>query len=409
MLHRKHGAYSLYKKQTLKGEVWYVRFWDKSEGKYTLVRSTGIFVKGKKGRRNRADEAAREMLDDVIFNPSSKTFVQYLTDFWQPDSAYARECSLIDRKPLSLSYIKMNSGIVRLHIAPYKGFKGLYLPDITAGIIKDWMLWEIEGGVSGMRINKALQAMRVPVRYAISRDELKRDPFEKVKDAAVEQTEKGVLTKNEVMRLLELRNSNKTDHLAVLLGALCGMRLGEVRGLHWEDVQNDVIVIRHNWQDMEGIKAPKCNSGRTVPLPKAITEALKGMPRTSPLIFGRPDGKPLCNAYFRNAINRELSLIGIPGDWLSRKEEPPDYVNEQRSRNISFHSLRHTYVTLGLMAGILDIEMQALSGHKSMVMLRHYSHVNQVIDYGEAKKKLETALERDKKTAKKIKNLKKNA
>jgi len=90
MLHRKHGAYSLYKKRTAKGEVWYARFWDKSEGRYTLVRSTGIFVKGKKGRRNLADEVSREMLGDVIFNPSSKTFVNYLTDFWQTDSIYFR-------------------------------------------------------------------------------------------------------------------------------------------------------------------------------------------------------------------------------------------------------------------------------------------------------------------------------
>jgi integrase len=287
----------------------------------------------------------------------------------------------------------MNSGIIRLHVAPYKGFKGLYLPDVNAGVIRDWMLWEIEGGVSGIRINKALQAMRVPMRYAISRDELKRDPFEKVKEASVEQIEKGVLAKNEVIKLLEMRNGNKTDHLAVLLGVLCGMRLGEVRGLHWEDIQKDVITIRHNWQDMEGIKAPKFDSERTVPLPNAITAALKGMPRASALIFGRPDGKPLCNAYFRNALNRELSLVGIPGDWLSRKDKPPGYVNEQRSRNISFHSLRHTYVTLGRMAGISDIEIQVLAGHKSGAMMEHYSHVGQVIDYGAARKKMEAAFE----------------
>jgi len=54
------------------------------------------------------------------------------------------------------------------------------------------------------------------------------------------------------------------------------MRMGEVRGLRWEDVGDGLVRIRNNWIDGEGSKAPKCKGGairqnpRTVPLPSSI-------------------------------------------------------------------------------------------------------------------------------------------
>jgi hypothetical protein len=44
------------------------------------------------------------------------------------------------------------------------------------------------------------------------------------------------------------------------------------------------------------------------------------------------------------------------------------------------------------MAGINDLEIQALAGHKSGRMMDHYSHVPQVLDYNEVREKLEKAL-----------------
>jgi integrase len=53
------------------------------------------------------------------------------------------------------------------------------------------------------------------------------------------------------------------------------MRLGEVRDLLWGDIDPEagIIHIRHNWQDLEEIKAPKNGEPRDVPLPLAVKEA----------------------------------------------------------------------------------------------------------------------------------------
>ena len=47
--------FSLYEKQTKKGLVWYARFWNEKARKYTLTRSTEIYVEGKKKRRSEAE------------------------------------------------------------------------------------------------------------------------------------------------------------------------------------------------------------------------------------------------------------------------------------------------------------------------------------------------------------------
>jgi integrase len=397
---RYHAPFSLYQKQTKEGRVWYARFWNGRAGKYTVFRSTRVMVCGKKGRRWRAEESAWTMLREISFTVSDKSFIRYLSDFWKTDSAYVRENAAVNKKPLSAYYIKMNQDIVRIHLDPFPGFKPLSLSDIRAADIRDWMLWAAERGTSGARINKALQTMRVAVRYALIRGELDRDPFLKITPAAEEHEEKGILTRREAADLTGYTAGHADDHAAVMLGLLCGMRLGEVRGLHWTDIAADVIHIRHNWQDMEGIKGPKCGSERTVPLTGAAKKALDGIrargKNSDGLVFSsETSGKPRCCGYFRLALIRQLEGIGVTE-------------GEKNGRNISFHSLRHTYITLGRLAGISDMEIQALAGHRGAGMMHRYSHAAQVLDFDDAREKLHTGIAGGKKTQKKRKIPQKN-
>jgi integrase len=153
--------------------------------------------------------------------------------------------------------------------------------------------------------------------------------------------------------------------------------------------------VRHNWQNGDGLKGPKLDSYRDVPLPRPAALVLeayraeRGNPQTR-LVFEREkDGRPLCNGFFRLALSRELGNIGVKGVWTSLKEKPGEYVNEQKKRNITFHSLRHTFVSLMRLAGATDFEIQALAGHRSAQMMDRYSHPGQITDTGACRKKLE--------------------
>jgi integrase len=379
----KHAHFSLYKKRIGTRDYWYARYWNEREKRYSAHRATGVEAAGKKERRAEAEKIALEMLPGVCFNAADMDMLRYVKKFWQPDSPYFREHEKVYGHKLSASYSKTHLDVIRLHAEPYPPFAHIGIEKLTAALVRDWRLWLAERGVSGSRINRAAQAIRVPLRYAIERDEAKVDPFTKIPPAHEVKREKGVLTKNEVISLINAPIINARHRFAVLLGVLCGMRLGEVRGLHWKDIdpKAGIIHIRHNWQDMEGIKEPKCGSSRDVPLPEALREVTETCRKTAagPLVFGRKDGKPLCNGYFRLALARELAAAGI-GKVLSGGTVDD---SERRQRNITFHSLWHTFVSLARLAGIGDFQAQALAGHKSAAMMERYSHRGGVVEVAE--------------------------
>ena len=333
--------FTLYKKETQSGLVWYARFWDETTRRYAVTRSTGVHAEGKRQRRYEAEQAARDMLPGIRFMPKvlEKSFIQYVADFWLPDSPYVQECALVKKKPLAAAYINLHHEDVRRHIEPFPAFQGLGLRQITPGLIRDWMRWMAERGVKGGRINKVMQAMSVAVRYAVAREELERDPFKNIHEAPELRKEKGVLTSAEVVKLIGTLATDPRGRPAVLLGALCGLRLGEIRGLLWGDIGDGIITVRHNYVDDEGLKPPKSGSTGTVPFTGAVRAAIEEVRRVSlnpaPERFVmeslRCPGKPYAKSFFDDALKKELAAIGIPGEWRSvagRKSPPDGYVIE---------------------------------------------------------------------------------
>jgi integrase len=334
-----------------------------------------------------------------------------VADFWKDDSPYVRECALVKKKPLSRGYIKIHHDDVRRHLEPFPGFQCITLKTITAGHIRDWMTWASEQGLKGGRINKVMQAMSVAVHYAVDREELDRDPFKNIHEAPDIRKEKGVLTPAEVSAIIRAPVKDPRIRLAVLLGAHCGLRLGEVRGLRWGDIGDGIINVCHNWVDGEGLKAPKQGSAGMVPISESVQTAIDAARKLT--INPEPDafvmeslrcpGQPSCKTYFEDGLKEELAAIGIPGEWrplphkdrklkAEEKAPPVGYINEQKRRNLTFHGLRHTFVTLGRLAGLTDLEIQALARHKSGAMMDRYSHAAQVLDFAAMREKLEKAV-----------------
>jgi integrase len=90
----------------------------------------------------------------------------------------------------------------------------------------------------------------------------------------------------------------------------------------------------------------------------------------------RRRGEPVPARYCNRALEAELAAIGITHE-------------EQKRRNLTFHGLRHTFVTLGRLAGLTDAEIQALAGHAGGRMMENYSHVSDALDFAALKAKLD--------------------
>src|SRR6185437_13534267 len=141
--------------------------------------------------------------------------------------------------------------------------------------------------------------------------------------------EKHIMELNQIPRLLsELREPVRT---MVWLGLLTGLRIGEILGQRWKDVDLGTGQIRVTQAYYRGfIGSPKTkHSKRSVPLPQALQDELtrfRERSQTAPeeLVFHTASSKPYNDS---NLLHRELKPAGRKLDmpWLN------------------FHTLRRTH------------------------------------------------------------------
>jgi len=423
--------FTLYKVNSKNGTMWHARLWDEGLQKYAHSRTTGVLVEGKRQNRREAEDAARKLYEEFsvlppavsqpIQHPTSvknhhpqpapanlqkrtvanTPLIEYLFSFWTENSEYARFKRDVKNTALTPYYLKMNHEDIRRHVVPFPDFEGVTVGSLTKAILKRWMIWLAgrrktrvkkdgttidEGTISGRRANSVLQAVRVAVRWAFDNEEITADPFHKLGEVSENLKEKGVLSFDERNRLsdLPLTDKNYKSRLAMLLGSYCGLRRGEMRGLQWGDIADGLLTVQHNYIDGEGVKLPKYNSVRKVPITSAVQKVLDFAqvqantvdPKNYVLESPKNKGIPVSNNFFRDRVEIELLSLGITE-------------TEQTERVLSCHSLRHTFITLAQLSGIPEVEVQALAGHKNAAITKKYTHVPQVIDFNAARKKLE--------------------
>ena len=162
----------------------------------------------------------------------------------------------------------------------------------------------------------------------------------------------------------------------VLLGALCGLRRGEVTALRWRAVDfaaGQLAIVESTEQTHGGTRAKETKSGRArrVALPTIVVEELRrqrvrqaeellklGVRLTDDdHVFAQADGMPVQP----NSLTHEFTRILAQSSSLPR---------------IRFHDLRHSHATQLLSSGIHPKIAQERLGHSSIgITLDLYSHV----------------------------------
>lgn len=149
---------------------------------------------------------------------------------------------------------------------------------------------------------------------------------------------------------------------AILISLDCGLRKGEVYALRWEDVddRSKKIHVRHNLY--RGVLRPtKGKKSRKVPMTPRLVALLREFPQTSEWVL--PRNRPLKGALHKT--NTPVSLT-----WhLTCAAEKAGIVNHGP------HSLRHTYATLSIVAGVDLKTLQTYLGHKTAAQTARYLHV----------------------------------
>lgn len=237
-----------------------------------------------------------------------------------------------------------------------------------------------ERGLAPSTIQHVHRVLRIAFRRAVKLGYILRAPTELANPPHEEYRERPTLTADQVRHFLDHTREDRT-HALWALCLLQGLRLGEVLGLRWEDVDFDArrITIRHTVQALKGLGivhgTPKtAKSRRTLDLAPLALAALRAR-RTQQmaerlaapewrtpegwdgLVFTTTDGRPIHPGSACELLRRRLDAAGLP--------------------RVRVHDLRHTYATLLAEAGCELIHVQHALGHSSYHMTANtYTHAS---------------------------------
>ena len=147
-------------------------------------------------------------------------------------------------------------------------------------------------------------------------------------------------------------------HLAIATAA----RLGELLALTWKDVDlhKRVAVVR----------CGKNGDARALPLSTAALEVFRAMPQNI-------DGGPV----FRGTSSHGVTVAWLRAVKRSRQRYESECLasnskpNPEHLIGLHFHDLRHEGVSALFERGLNQIEVSSISGHKTLTMLRRYTHL----------------------------------
>jgi integrase len=169
----------------------------------------------------------------------------------------------------------------------------------------------------------------------------------------------GQAIEGERTRLLKACKQSNNPHLhpIVVLALSTGMRQGEILNLRWPDVDlNNGRIILHETKNGERRVVPLL--GHALDLLKAKDKAKRDAKvrriNTDLLFPGRNPKKP----------------VFIRAPWL-------EAVKAAGIEDLKFHDLRHSAASYMLMSGASLGEIAELLGHKTLQMVKRYSHLSE--------------------------------
>ena len=202
------------------------------------------------------------------------------------------------------------------------------------------------------------------------------DPWYGVRLLSDDSLSRRELTINEVEQLyMQAAKQGPEWKLLGMTGIYTGLRLGDCCHLKWENVNLERGIIQ-----VIPEKTKKHMHGRpvTIPIHPQLKEALQELTALSP-------ASSTWSAY----VNPKVAEYHIMTRW--RVDEGlrkifnaagitmSVHVEGRKRKHVlaSFHSLRHTFVSISANAGVPLPVVQSIVGHCSSAMTRHYYHENE--------------------------------
>lgn len=237
------------------------------------------------------------------------------------------------------------------HLVPH--FGRFSLKDISSAMVERYKAQKLRDGLSAKTVNNHLIVLSKCLHTAKEWGQV--ESFPAVKHLKTTSQRLDYLSPIESQQLIENANYPMWREMA-FLALRTGLRLGELFGLDWEDVDFKRKQIAVQRSIVNGIVGtPKSGKARYVPLTDEVCRAIYPTRRAAGLLFARADGSPLSHRIASNAIRQMCKRAGI--------------------RSVSWHVLRHTFASQLASRGVSLTVIKELLGHSTIAMTMRYAHL----------------------------------
>lgn len=341
----------------------------RADGRYCVKVATGDgpkFVYGKSQKEVREKERAlRERLrSGGPVRDSRRTLGSWLDEWSRTNLKLSNRAE---------STKIMHAGYCRVWIIPLLGT--VPLNRITPNDVNRLILAMVDAELSTSTVRNAYTALRKALDDAVAVGLLASNPVHKVKQPQAARSEARYLTPDEAKAFLRSTGQRRYAEILKLI-LLTGLRRGEALALRWTDLdlENGHAQVNGSLVRQGGalvVVAPKTRcSRRTIALSGAAVALLRTRKATqaverlragnlwnaSNLVFTTEFGKPVEPQNLLRLTRDASSLAGLQG--------------------VKVHTLRHTYATTALLAGVPLKVVSDNLGHASIqITADTYGHV----------------------------------
>lgn len=264
-------------------------------------------------------------------------------------SIWLEQYVLVNNKP---SEQRVKESTLRVHLLPF--FSSYQLDEMKNQDIEGFKASRLKLGLSPKTVNNHLVILGKLLRSAQEWGYLQVLP--RINPLKATPPQLGFLTEKECSMLLACQGE-PVWRLMILLALRTGMRLGELLGLDWSDINFGLNLLTVRRSIVEGVVGtPKNHRERHIPLTPGLRDDLWKVRKPIGWVFRREDGSALVHWHATTALRRACRQVGL--------------------RHIGWHTFRHTFASHLAMKGIPLPVIQSLLGHSSITMTMRYAHLS---------------------------------